>query len=148
MLVMAFEFEVDREDVGDARRASPRTPPAAVGREVRRLGRVEIVQREALLDLARDDVLHDQRAVLLGADEEGEAIARAGPGQPRHGVPAAPGWQMYSKPSSWSKPGVRLRMTRPSLVDSRTMSISRSLRLPVIAASRSPDGDGSTVRPA
>ena len=34
-------------------------------------------------------------------------------------------------------------MTEPSLVDSSTMSSSRSRRLPLIAAIRSPDGDGS-----
>ncbi len=54
-----------------------------------------------------------------------------------------PGWMMYSKPRDWSKPGVRLRMTWPSLVEISTMSSSRSPALPVIAAIRSPDGDGS-----
>ncbi len=50
---------------------------------------------------------------------------------------------MYSKPFDWSKPGVRLRTTWPSLVETSTMSISRSFGLIVIAASRSPEGEGS-----
>ena len=50
---------------------------------------------------------------------------------------------MWSKPMSLSKPLVRLRTIEPSLAESRTMSISRSLRLTVTAAIRSPDGDGA-----
>ena len=44
---------------------------------------------------------------------------------------------------SLSKPPVRLRTIDPSFDDSRTMSSSWSLRLTVIAAIRSPDGDAA-----
>ena len=57
-----------------------------------------------------------------------------------------PGCTMYSNPFDWSKPGVRLRTTWPSLVEMRAMSISRSFGLMVIAASRSPEGEGSTEK--
>ena len=50
---------------------------------------------------------------------------------------------MWSKPVSLSKPFVRLRTIDPSFDDSRTMSSSRSLRLSVTAAMRSPEGDGA-----
>ena len=50
---------------------------------------------------------------------------------------------MWSKPMSLSKPLVRLRTIEPSFDEIRMMSISRSLRLNVIAAMRSPDGDGA-----
>ena len=54
-----------------------------------------------------------------------------------------PGVEMYSKPKPVLKPPVRLRITLLSLVDSRMMSSSWSLRLPAATAIRSPEGDGS-----
>ena len=61
-----------------------------------------------------------------------------------HGISnRSPSWTMWSKPMSLSKPLVRLRTIDPSLLEMRMMSISRSLRLNVIAAMRSPDGDGA-----
>ncbi len=54
-----------------------------------------------------------------------------------------PGVARYSNPMLCAKPLVRLRITVPSLAEISTMSYSRSLPLPVIAAIRSPDGDGS-----
>jgi len=59
-----------------------------------------------------------------------------------------PGVMMNSNPLSWSKPLVRLRTTEPSLADTRMMSSSRSLRLPVATAIKSPEGDGSAVTTA
>ena len=55
----------------------------------------------------------------------------------------SPSWTMWSKPMSLSKPLVRLRTIEPSLLEMRMTSISRSSRLNVIAAMRSPDGDGA-----
>ena len=49
----------------------------------------------------------------------------------------------WSKPMFLSKPLVRLRTIDPSLAERSTMSISRSLRLIVTAAIRSPDGEGA-----
>ena len=80
--------------------AAPRSATVrAVGREVRRLGLVDRLHRDALLDLAGEHVLDDQRALLLGAHEVGEAIALRRPRHPRHRVPAARrACTMYSKP--------------------------------------------------
>src|SRR5262249_35767903 len=55
----------------------------------------------------------------------------------------SPIWTIWSNPMSLSNPLVRFRTTDPSFDDSRTISISRSLRLMVYAAMRSPDGDGA-----
>ena len=63
------------------RAGRPSRTPAT---RVRRRG--EVV---ALLDLAGDDVLQDQRSLLLGAHEVGDAVARRRPGQPGDGVPAS-----------------------------------------------------------
>jgi hypothetical protein len=60
-------------------------------------------------------------------------------------LPRPPGSVRNSKPMSWLKPLVRFETTEPSLAETRTMSYSRSRWLPVTMASRSPDGDGSTV---
>ncbi len=50
---------------------------------------------------------------------------------------------MLLKPMSLLKPSVRFRTMEPSLDEARTMSISRSFRLRVTIARRSPDGEGA-----
>ncbi len=47
---------------------------------------------------------------------------------------------------SLSKPSVRFLNFDPSLADSSTMSYSRSFRLTVTTAIKSPDGDGAIVK--
>ena len=84
-------LQVEHEDVADAALERGEHHAPAVGRDVRRLGLVERAQVELVFDLARDDVLQDERARLLGADEVAEPVARRRPRHPRHGVPAAAG---------------------------------------------------------
>ena len=72
---------------------------------------------------------------LLGAHEVRDPVARrATTTSTARVLRMPPGVAMYSKPRSLSKPGVRLRMTLPSLVESRMMSSSCSLRLPAATA--------------
>ena len=81
--------------------------------------------------------------VLLGKTATTEFASRSPLGdQDIHGISGrSPFWMMWSKPMSLSKPFVRFRTTDPSLLDTRITSISPSLRLNVMTASRSPDGD-------
>ena len=61
----------------------------SVRREVGGLGVVHQASIEALLDLAGQDVLNDQRSGLLRAREIRQAISGARPREPRHRDPAA-----------------------------------------------------------
>ena len=81
-------LEVDLEDVTDGVPQGREVHPAAVERELGRLGRIHAVEIDAVLNLARDDVHQDERALLLGAGEVGEAVAPRRPRDPRHRVPA------------------------------------------------------------
>ena len=111
------------------RSAANATVPA-VGRERRRLRLVHRFHRDLHLDLAREHVLDDERALLLGPDEVREPVAfratRTSTGI--SGRSPSPGYTMWSKPMSLSKPLVRLRTIDPSFDDTSTMSSSRSLR--------------------
>jgi hypothetical protein len=84
-LVTAFGLEIQREDVADRVLQRVERHRAAVGRKVRRLGLVDGLHRDPLLDVARQHVLDDQRALFLGPDEVGEPIALGRPRHPRVG---------------------------------------------------------------
>ena len=83
-----LRLEIDGEDVADAAAQRRERHRLAVGREARRLGLVDRLHRHADLDLARQHVLHDQRALLLGAHEVGQPIALGRPRHPVHRVEA------------------------------------------------------------
>jgi hypothetical protein len=76
-----FRLQVDREDVADRVAQRVEGDRVAVRGEGGRFRLVHRLHRDALLDLAREHVLDDQRALLLGAHEVGEPVAL---GRPRH----------------------------------------------------------------
>ena len=81
--------EVDGEDVGRRRCAAPANAtvlPSGLNR--RRLGHVDRLHVDALLDFSRQHVLQDERLLLFLAHEVRDAVAGRRPGHPRHGVAA------------------------------------------------------------
>ena len=88
------------------------------------LGFVHGRQVDAVLDVAVQHVLHDQRPMLFLTDEVREAIADRRPASSTAPCSIQLGVAMYSNPRSLSKPGVRLRTTEPSFDDTSTMSSS------------------------
>ncbi len=84
-----LRLEVDRVDVADAAAQRRERDRLAVVRERRRLGLVHRLHRQLQLDLLGQHVLDDQRSLLLGPHEVGEAIALGRPRHPRHLEPLA-----------------------------------------------------------
>ena len=85
-----LRLEVDGVDVVDDAARGRERDQLAVRRDVRRLRRVHRRHRDADFDLARDDVLQQQRSVLFRADEVREPIALRRPRHQRHGVETHP----------------------------------------------------------
>ena len=80
-------LQIHRVDVADAAAQRRKRDQPAVGRETGRFGLVHRPHRHPHFDFPRQHVLHDQRTLLLGAHEVGQAIPFGRPRHPVHGHP-------------------------------------------------------------